>query len=73
MTDALLGYGREALKAHGILTSGDAARLGIGAMSDLRWDDFFTTMARQGLYPRDLDVSRAYTLRFVNHGVGLKP
>ena len=73
MTDALLAYGREAMRKHGILTSGEAARLGIGAMREARWDDFFTTMAGQGLYPKDMDWQRGYTLRFVNHGVGLKP
>ena len=73
MTDALLAYGRGALKQHGILTSGDAATLGIGAMTERRWHDFFTTMADQGLYPKDLDWKPAYTLQFVNHRVGLKP
>jgi len=73
MTDALLAYGREALKANGILTSGDAATAGIGAMTEARWGDFLATMSGQGLYPKDLDVRRAYTLQFVNHKVGVKP
>jgi NitT/TauT family transport system substrate-binding protein len=73
MTDALLAYGRDALKRHGVLDSGDAATKGIGAMTDARWADFFATMSAQGLYPRDLDWKRAYTLRFVNHGVGAAP
>ena len=30
-----------ALKQYGVLNSGDAATLGIGAMSDARWKDFF--------------------------------
>jgi NitT/TauT family transport system substrate-binding protein len=65
MTDALLAYGRAALKSHGIVESGDAARLGIGAMTDARWGDFFLSMAGAGLYPADLDYHAAYTLRFV--------
>jgi len=65
MTDALLAYGRTTLVEHGIIESGDAARLGIGAMTDARWEEFFTSMAGLGLYKRDLDVKRAYTLRFV--------
>ncbi len=73
MTDGLLAYGRGALKKNRILTSGEAATRGIGAMTQARWADFYASMSGQGLYPRDLDVERAYTLRFVNHNVGLKP
>jgi NitT/TauT family transport system substrate-binding protein len=72
MTDALLAYGRSALIAAGVAESGDAAREGIGAMNPERWSDFKAMMAGQGLYPNDLDTGRAYTLRFVNHGVGLR-
>ncbi len=72
MTDALLAYGRDALKKHGILTSGDAATKGIGAMTEARWADFFTSSAGEGLYPTGLDIHRAYTVQFVNHKVGLQ-
>ena len=65
MTEALLAYGRSTLVDHGIVESGDAQRLGIGAMTDARWAEFFTSMAKLGLYKPDLDVKRAYTLRFV--------
>jgi NitT/TauT family transport system substrate-binding protein len=71
MTDALLAYGRAALKRQGIVASGDATALGIGAMTDARWKDLFTTMAAAGLYPDNLDYRRAYTLQFVNHKVGV--
>ena len=71
MTAALLEYGRGALVKNGILESGDATTSGIGAMTAARWADFHTTMAGQGLYPKDLDVARAYTLDFVNHRAGL--
>ena len=71
MTDALLAYGHGVLKKHGILESGDAATLGIGAMTDARWESFFKLMMEQGLYPRAMDYRRAYTLDFVNKKVGL--
>ncbi|HEY0206298.1 MAG TPA: ABC transporter substrate-binding protein [Acetobacteraceae bacterium] len=71
MTDALLEYGRTALRDRGILESGDAALGGIGTMTDARWADFFGVMSGQGLYPAGLDLRRAYTLRFVNKGVGV--
>jgi NitT/TauT family transport system substrate-binding protein len=65
MTDALLAYGRGALKSHGIVESGDALTLGIGAMTDARWRDFFNSMVAAKLYPADLDYRSAYTLKFV--------
>ena len=71
MTDGLLAFGRRMLRDRGIVDSGDASKLGIGAMTDARWADFFQAMQKQGLYPPDLDVKRAYTLQFVDNGVGL--
>jgi NitT/TauT family transport system substrate-binding protein len=71
MTDALIAYGIKSLKTHGILDSGDAATMGIGAMTASRWTAFYQTVSDQGLYPKGLDVTKAYTLRFVNHKVGM--
>ena len=71
MTDALLAYGRDTMKQHGVLQSGDAAKDGIGAMTAARWQDFYDTMSKAGLYPPGLDVSRAYTTQFVNKRVGM--
>ncbi len=65
MTDALLDYGREALRSHGIVESGDALTYGIGAMTDARWKAFFDSMAAVGLYPPEMDYKRAYTLQFM--------
>ncbi len=73
MTEALLAYGRSKLKERGIVDSGDSLALGIGAMTESRWQDFFRTMASQGLYPADLDWRKAFTLRFVNQRVGMPP
>jgi NitT/TauT family transport system substrate-binding protein len=68
MTEESIG----ALKQYGILTSGDAATLGIGAMTATRWKDFFDTMVQAGVYPPSLDYKQAYTLQFVNKKVGLQ-
>jgi NitT/TauT family transport system substrate-binding protein len=65
MTQALLDYGRGVLKSHGILQSGDAAKLGIGAMTDARWKAFTDDVVAQGLYPKGIDYKQAYTLKFV--------
>ncbi len=71
MTDALIAYGIAKIKEYGVVDSGDAKQNGIGAMNEARWRDFFATMAKAGLYPADLDVGRAFTLRFVNKKVGM--
>ncbi len=71
MTDELLAYGFAKMKERGIVQSGDALTLGVGAMTDARWADFFKTMSDQGLYPKDLDLKSAYTTQFVNKKVGL--
>ena len=71
MTDALLDYSVAKMKEYGIVDSGDAIKNGIGAMSDARMADFFSTMVHAGVVKRDTDFRKAYTLRFVNKGVGL--
>jgi NitT/TauT family transport system substrate-binding protein len=72
MTDGLLAYGMAAMKRHGVVDSGDALTLGIGAMTDARWKSFLAAAAQAGLYPPTLDLSRAYTLRFVDKKVGMQ-
>jgi len=73
MTDALLAYGIAKIKQYGIVDSGDAKTNGIGAMTEARWRDFLETMANAGVYSKDLDFHKAYTLRFVNKKVGMQP
>jgi NitT/TauT family transport system substrate-binding protein len=68
MNDALIAYGIESMKQHGIVESGDAATLGIGAMTAKRWAEFYQSTSAEGVYPKGLDVTKAYTLQFVNHG-----
>ena len=72
MTDALLAFGRDKMKEHGIVDSGDARQSGIGAMTEARWRDFFETMVKAGLYPADMDFRKAHTLQFVNKKVGVR-
>jgi NitT/TauT family transport system substrate-binding protein len=69
-SDELLAYAFDKMKEYGIVDSGEAKANGIGAMSDARWQSFFAVMADEGLYPKDLDFHKAYTLRFVNGRVG---
>jgi NitT/TauT family transport system substrate-binding protein len=71
MTDEILKYARDKMKEYGIVESGDTKTMGIGAMSDARWGEFFKMASGQGLYPADLDYKKAYTLQFVNKGFGV--
>jgi NitT/TauT family transport system substrate-binding protein len=72
MSDALLAYGRSVMQTHGIVQSGDALKLGIGAMTDARWEAFYRVTSELGMYPKGIDYRRAYSLRFVDRGVGLR-
>src|SRR5215510_4224627 len=71
MTDALLAYSIAKMKEYGIVDSGDSLKLGIGAMTDAHWKSFFDKMVRAGVVKSGLDYKRAYTLQFVNKGVGV--
>jgi NitT/TauT family transport system substrate-binding protein len=71
MTDELLAYSISKLKEYGIVDSGDTLQNGIGAMTDERAASFFDKMVRAGVVKPDIDFRKAYTLRFVNKGVGL--
>ena len=65
MTQDVLDQAREKMKTYGIVDSGDAQAGGVGVMTDARWAEFFDLAAAQGVYPKDMDYKRAYTLQFV--------
>jgi NitT/TauT family transport system substrate-binding protein len=71
MPEALLTYAVAAMKAHGIVDSGDALKLGIGAMTEARIKSFFDKMARAGVVKPTLDWRRAFTTQFVNKRIGM--
>jgi NitT/TauT family transport system substrate-binding protein len=71
MTDDLLAYSVAAMKKYGIVDSGDALTLGVGAMTDARMKDFFDEMVRAGVVKSSLDYRKGYTLQFVGKKVGL--
>ncbi|MBF2073994.1 MAG: ABC transporter substrate-binding protein [Synechococcales cyanobacterium C42_A2020_086] len=69
MTDEQLAFGVTKLKEYGIITSGDAETLGIGAMTDQRWQEIFTTLSKLGVFSDSVDYKQAYVLNFTNKGV----
>jgi NitT/TauT family transport system substrate-binding protein len=66
-----LAYSVAKMKDYGIVDSGDTLKDGIGAMSEARVASFFDKMSRAGVVKRDVDYRKAYTLQFVNKGVGV--
>jgi NitT/TauT family transport system substrate-binding protein len=71
MDDEQLTYSNTNMLKYGIVDSGDALKMGIGAMTDARWKEFADTMIKAGVYPADFDVTNGYTLQFVNKGHGM--
>ena len=71
MSDDLLAYSVAKMKQYGIVDSGDATTLGVGAMTDARFKEFFDEMVRAGIVKAGLDYKKGYTLQFVDKKVGL--
>jgi len=71
ISDDLLAYSVLKLREDGIVDSGDSLKLGVGAMTDARMKSFFDKMVAAGLFKADLDYKRAYTLAFIDKGVGV--
>jgi NitT/TauT family transport system substrate-binding protein len=60
------------MKQQGIVDSGEAQTMGIGAMNAARIEDFFNQMVKAGLYQaKDVDLSKVATTQFVNKQLGI--
>ncbi len=64
MTADVLAQAREKMRTYGIIDSGDAAKSGLGAMTDERWSEFFKMASDKGVFPRTMDYKAAYALGF---------
>ena len=71
MTDDIIAQAIKQLRDRGMVMGGDAAKQGIGAMTDARWKTFFDLMAKNKVYDAKLDFKKAYTLAFVNQARGV--
>ncbi|WP_433962852.1 ABC transporter substrate-binding protein [Roseitalea porphyridii] len=71
MTDEQIAFSIDKLKEYGIVDSGDTEELGIGAMTAERIQSFYDKMVAAGVASEGLDISKAYTLDYVNQGLGL--
>jgi NitT/TauT family transport system substrate-binding protein len=71
ISDEQIAFSINALKEYGIVDSGDALSMGIGAMTDATFKDFYEKMVGAGVLPAGLDISKSYTLDYANSGVSL--
>ncbi|MGO8739096.1 ABC transporter substrate-binding protein [Rhodoblastus sp.] len=72
MDDAQIAFSIAQMKAHGIVESGDALKLGIGAMDPARIARFYRDMASAGAAPERLDLAKGFDYSLVNKGFGLE-
>jgi len=71
ITDDLLANSIKSMKEYGIVDSGDAKTLGIGAMTEARWTALFEDMVKaEGFTPGDY-WRAAFDLRFANKQVAM--
>ena len=72
MTDEQLAFSIDKMIEHGIVDSGDALEMGIGAMTADRFQDFYDKMVAAGVVDAGIDISQSYTLDFANTGAALE-
>lgn len=72
MTDDLIAFGIEQMKALGIVDSGVALERGIGCFDEVRVQNFYDAMAGAGVVRAGFDVTTLYTNQFVCRGVGME-
>ena len=65
MTDGQIAFGVKRLRELQVVSGGDAARLGIGIMTDERWKKTAEFMVAAGLLKPETDWRKAYTTQFV--------
>jgi NitT/TauT family transport system substrate-binding protein len=70
MTDELIAFSIEQMKANGVAVSGDAVDNGIGCMTDARWQGYYDLGVKIGMFKAGLDVKQAYDSEFVCQGLG---
>jgi NitT/TauT family transport system substrate-binding protein len=65
MKDEQIAYAIAKLRENQLLSGGDAAKFGMGTMTDERWKVTHEFMVKSGLLKPDVDVRQAYTTQFV--------
>ncbi len=69
MTPGLLAFGLDQLRQRGFVTGGNATKLGIGAMTEQRWQDLVQMSVEMGAVDlKKITAQQLFTLEFVNRG-----
>ncbi len=71
MTQDKIEFAKASMLANGIVDSGDALELGIGAMTEAKVEDFYNKMVAAGVIEDGLDWKSAFTTEFTNQKVGM--
>lgn len=71
MSQDKIEFAKNMMRERGIVDSGDALDMGIGAMNDKVIGDFYDKMVDAGVLEDGLDWKASYTLDFTNQKVGM--
>jgi NitT/TauT family transport system substrate-binding protein len=71
ITDEAIAFSIAKMKEYGVVDSGDTLKMGIGAMTDAHWKDFYDKMVKAGIVKGDIDYKKAFTTQFVDKGTGV--
>lgn len=69
MTDELIAFALEKIEEYQAIAAGDASTLGIGAMTDERWETLYEQLVEVGVLDDSTNYKNAYTLEFINKRV----
>jgi NitT/TauT family transport system substrate-binding protein len=65
MQDDQIAFGIKRMKELKVFDGGDAATMGVGIMTDARWEQTYKFMVGANLLKPETDWKKAYTTRFV--------
>jgi len=71
MTQDKIEFARAAMLENGIVDSGDALELGIGALTEAKVSDFYGKMVTAGVIEDGIDWKASYSTDFANKMVGM--
>lgn len=72
LTEAQIDHAIGAIREHGLVDSGDALELGIGAITEARMQAIYEQMVEAGVLEPGLDISQAYAPGFVDEDAALE-
>jgi NitT/TauT family transport system substrate-binding protein len=65
MSDAQIAFGIKRMNELEVVDGGDAKTMGIGTMTEARWQATYDLMVKSDLLPKDTDWRKAFTTQFV--------